>query len=126
MSLFPCRSALQSRIHIKTAFSSVFILTRQHGLAPTESKRISIAATACRSPPPSIILSQEARRRRTVECAAAVITCCEKRQFRQCLWNADFSRTRTKDSTRYLHPTAKNLRKRSRLEFVDVFLSQVP
>src|SRR5204863_9773537 len=113
------------RIPFTTAFSSVSILTRQNGLAPTESKRISIAATACRSPPPFIILSQEARRRRIVECAAAVITCCEKQQFRQCLWNADFSRTQTKDSTRYLHPTAKNLLKRSRLEFVNCFLSQV-
>src|SRR6266581_3792812 len=125
MSLFPCRRALQSRIHIKTAFLSAFILTRQNGLAPTESKRISIAATACRSPPPSTILSPEAHRRRIVGYAAAVITCCEKRKSQQCSWNVDFSRTRTKDSTRNLHPTVKNLRKRSRLEFVDVLLSQV-
>src|SRR5260370_35743120 len=126
MSLFPWRHALQSRIHIKTAFSSAFILTRQNGLAPTVSQRSSIVATACRSLRPSIILSQEARRRRIVECAAAVFTFCEKRTSRQSSWNVDSLPTRVKESTRKLLPTVKNSRKRSRLEFVDVFPSQVP
>src|SRR5260370_6921520 len=126
MFLCRCPRALQLLTRIARQFSSASIPTLPDEGGGMEWKHIFIAATACRSPPPSITLSQAARRRRIAECVVAVSTFCEKRTSRQSSWNVDSLPTRVKESTRKLLPTVKNSRKRSRLEFVDVFPSQVP
>src|SRR5205809_3253596 len=126
MSLFPWQRAFQLRTRIKTPFLSASISTRQNALAPTASKRISIAATVCRSPPLSIILSPAARRRQIAECDAAVITSCERHESQPYLWNADSLLTRPKRNTCKTHPTVRNSQQRSPPEFLGVLPSRAP
>ena len=64
----------------------------------------------------SLLMSRAGRPRPIAECGAAVTTFCEKRQSRQCWWNAASSPTQLKQRMHKLLLTVKSSQKRSRPE----------